>query len=89
MTTTQLVRFTPTTPGTVWSGGSACIRWTDPAFDATGPASYYVRVLQQPTWRWSHYDCQQVTGVAACAAGGTLDVMIQERAWTSPIWWLP
>jgi hypothetical protein len=82
-------RFTPATPGTVWSSGSACIGWTDPAFDASGPAFYYVRVLQVPTWRWSHYDCLAAPATAGCGAGGALDVMIQERAWTSPIWWLP
>ena len=82
-------RFTSTSPGSVWSGGSVCLQWTDSGFDATGPAFYYVRVLQQPTWRWSHYDCQLDPTAPECAADGGVDVMIQERAWTSPIWWLP
>jgi hypothetical protein len=82
-------RFTPASAGSTWSNGSACIRWSDPAFDASGPAFYYVRVLQVPTWRWSHYDCQQAPASPGCGPGGALDVMIQERAWTSPIWWLP
>jgi hypothetical protein len=73
----------------MWSSGSACIGWIDPAFDASGPAFYYVRVLQVPTWRWSHYDCLAAPATTGCGAGGPLDVMIQERAWTSPIWWLP
>jgi hypothetical protein len=84
-----VTRFTPTSPGTVWSGGSVCVQWTDPAFEPGGPAFYYTRVLQVPTWRWSHYDCQVDPTDPACAADGGVDVMLQERAWSSPIWWLP
>lgn len=87
--TEQIQRFTPVSPGTTWTAGSVCLGWTDPAFDPTGPAFYYVRVLQVPTPRWSHYDCLAAPTTAGCGTGGTLDVMIQERAWTSPIWWLP
>ena len=82
-------RFTPDSSDTNWSSGSACIQWTDPDFDPAMPAYYYVRVLQAPTWRWSHYDCQTNPANAACAPDGGVDVMIQERAWSSPIWWLP
>jgi hypothetical protein len=82
-------RFTPSSPNTTWTNGSVCLGWTDPAFASTGPAFYYVRVLQVPTPRWSHYDCLAAPATAGCGAGGTLDVNIQERAWTSPIWWLP
>jgi hypothetical protein len=82
-------RFTPSTPNTTWTNGSVCLGWTDPTFDPTGPAYYYVRVLQVPTFRWSHYDCLAAPTTAGCGAGGPLDVQIQERAWTSPIWWLP
>src|SRR5262249_7560138 len=66
------------------------------------PAFYYARVKEQPTWRWSHYDCQRLqasfpaswqTIAPGCAshdpAAGGLDVMVQERAWTSSIWYLP
>jgi hypothetical protein len=90
--TESVQRFYPSTANTTWTTGSACIGWTDPAFDAGGPAFYYVRVLQVPTWRWSHYDCLADPTAAGCGSGSgsnTLDVMIQERAWTSPIWWLP
>jgi hypothetical protein len=85
----SVVRFTPATGSGVWSGGSVCLQWTDPAFDPGAPVYYYVRVLQQPTWRWSHYDCQADPSNPVCAPDGGVDVMIQERAWTSPIWWLP
>jgi hypothetical protein len=69
------------------SGGSICVGWQDPAFDPTAPAAYYVRVLQVPTWRWSHYDCAAITGTkpAGCDPDGGFDVQIQERAWSSPI----
>ncbi len=88
--TEKVQRFTPATPGSTWTNGSVCLGWTDDGFDASGPAYYYVRVLQVPTYRWSHYDCVAAgSAVAGCGSGGTLDVQIQERAWTSPIWWLP
>jgi hypothetical protein len=67
----------------------ACVTWSDPSFDPTEQAFYYVRVLQVPTWRWSHFACASAPAVAGCRAGGPLDVTIRERAWTSPIWYVP
>ncbi|HSG88033.1 MAG TPA: DUF3604 domain-containing protein [Pseudomonadales bacterium] len=59
--------------------------WQDPDFDPSAHAFYYVRVLQIPTPRWSTYD--------AAALGlpprDDVPVSIQERAWTSPIWYSP
>ena len=59
--------------------------WTDPEFDASLSAFYYLRVLEIPTPRWTTYD--------AVAVGVPLptDVppTIQERAWSSPIWYKP
>jgi hypothetical protein len=66
-----------------------CVSWTDTGFDPAEVAFYYVRVLQVPTWRWSHFDCQQNPSASGCGAGGSLDVTVQERAWTSPIWFSP
>jgi hypothetical protein len=66
-----------------------CLAWRDPGFDPTEHAFYYVRVLQVPTWRWSHFDCQTMPQTSGCEPGGALDVAIQERAWTSPIWYVP
>jgi hypothetical protein len=59
--------------------------WTDKSFDAKQHALYYVRVLVIPTPRWSTYDAVQaglplLEGVAAT---------VQERAWSSPIWYKP
>jgi hypothetical protein len=97
-----------------------CSVWNDPEFDATQPAFYYVRVLENPSCRWSTHQCQ-AAGVnpfsARCSQqaasvtakfqedGASGDVWgnccidpkdepfytptVQERAWTSPIWFTP
>lgn len=59
--------------------------WTDPDFDKTVPAFYYVRALENPVCRWSTRDANKL-GMKP------LDVVpatIQERVWTSPIWYTP
>ena len=59
--------------------------WTDPDFDPSVRAFYYVRVLENPTCRWSTWD--------AISEGyeprPDLPATIQERAFTSPIWYRP
>jgi Protein of unknown function (DUF3604) len=59
--------------------------WTDPEFDPKLNAFYYARVIQIPTPRWSTYDAKKL-GVAPPT---TVPSSIQERAWTSPIWYTP
>ena len=59
--------------------------WTDPDFDPSTRAFYYVRVLEIPTPRWSTIDAVRL-GVPVPTG---LPVSIQERAWTSPIWYTP
>ena len=59
--------------------------WTDPDFDTGQPAFYYVRVLENPGCRWSTWDAVRV-GVTP---NPVLPPIIQERAWTSPIWYAP
>ncbi len=59
--------------------------WTDPDFVATDPAAYYVRVLEIPTPRWSTYD--SVRSGLPIPEG--VPLTIQERAWSSPIWYTP
>ena len=102
--------------------GSAelCSVWEDPDFDPTQSAFYYARVLENPSCRWTTYQCQaagvnpfaddcaaqaDAADVLAHGAGATGPVygkcclkraqepfyspVIQERAWTSPVWYLP
>lgn len=59
--------------------------WTDPDFDPSLRAFYYARVLEIPTPRWTAYDAKRF-GVAPLP--GTR-MTLQERAYTSPIWYTP
>jgi len=59
--------------------------WTDPDFDPSHRAVYYARVMEIPTPRWSTYDAAKL-GVDIPEG---LPASIQERAWTSPIWYNP
>ncbi|MFK8050276.1 MAG: DUF3604 domain-containing protein [Halioglobus sp.] len=61
------------------------IRWTDPDFDADQAAFYYVRVLEIPTPRHSLYDALALNADIPEEGPATL----QERAYTSPIWFNP
>jgi hypothetical protein len=61
------------------------VNWTDPTFDPDAPAAYYVRVLEIPTPRWSTYDSVRL----GRAVPADLPVSIQERAFTSAIWYDP
>lgn len=59
--------------------------WTDPDFDPAAEATYYARVLEIPTPRWST--------ILAVKNNLPLNKKVQaaivERAWTSPIWYTP
>jgi hypothetical protein len=59
--------------------------WTDPAFDPKQRAFYYARVLEIPTPRWTAYDAKRFG--TSPLPGTTLK--LQERAYTSPIWYTP
>jgi hypothetical protein len=59
--------------------------WTDPEFNPAKPALYYVRVLEIPTPRWTTYDAVR----NKLPLLSDVDATIQERAWTSPIWYTP
>jgi hypothetical protein len=60
--------------------------WTDPEFDAGKRAFYYVRVLQIPTPRHTLYDAIAL-GIPVEETGHP--ATIQERAYSSPIWYAP
>jgi len=60
--------------------------WTDPEFDASVRAFYYVRVLQIPTPRHTLFDTLAL-GVDPKESGNP--ATIQERAYSSPIWYTP
>jgi hypothetical protein len=66
------------------AGGAAELKtiWQDPEYNATERAMYYVRVLENPTCRWSTWDAIR----AGVAPREGLKTTIQERAWSSPIW---
>ncbi len=56
--------------------------WRDEDFDPSQDAFYYVRVLQNPTCRWSTYDAIRLGREPDPRVPAT----IRERAWSSPIW---
>ncbi|CAA0123686.1 Uncharacterised protein [Halioglobus japonicus] len=59
--------------------------WRDPDFDPAQEAFYYVRVLENPSCRWSTWDAIR----AGEEPRSDLPKTIQERAWSSPIWFRP
>lgn len=59
--------------------------WEDPDFDPDQSAFYYIRVLEIPTPRWTTYD-RKIFGVTL-PEGAPLT--LQDRAYTSPIWYDP
>ena len=59
--------------------------WTDLDFDPAVNAFYYARVIQLPTARWTLWD--QIREWVTFPDGVAME--IQERAWSSPIWYTP
>ena len=84
------------------SGGGhrqLCSVWQDNDFNPNAPAFYYTRLLENPTCRWSQRICAAAgvrcdnpegipEGMENCCAPEHQKV-IQERAWSSPIWYVP
>jgi Protein of unknown function (DUF3604) len=78
---------------------SFCERWVDPTFNAQQNAFYYARVIENPSCRWSQKQCILANPPINCADPGSVppeyaaccdvDVpkTVQERSWTSPIWY--
>jgi hypothetical protein len=59
--------------------------WKDPDFDPKQPAFYYVRVLEIPTPRWTTYDA----AFYGIDLPKKVPATIQDRAYTSPVWYAP
>ncbi len=59
--------------------------WTDPEFNPSDRTFYYARVLENPTCRWSTHDALK----AKVKPPEDVPPVIQERAWSSPIWYTP
>ncbi len=68
-----------------------CSAWTDPDFDPTQRAFYYARVVELPSCRWSTLLCNSLPPderPKRCE-DKTIPKAIQERVWSSPIWFTP
>jgi hypothetical protein len=59
--------------------------WADPDFDPKLRAFYYARVIEIPTPRWTAYDAKRF-GITMPPEA---PMVTQERAYTSPIWYVP
>jgi hypothetical protein len=67
-----------------------CSVYQDAEFDPELPAYYYLRAVENPSPRWSLYDCREFGGDARPEACADLSRhVIQEMAWSSPIWYTP
>lgn len=83
----------PTTCEPSGPGADAlCAVWTDPAFDPARPAAYYARVIENPTCRFSTVICNSLTPEQKMnlpCDDVAFPKTIQERAWSSPVWYVP
>ena len=59
--------------------------WTDPEFDPSLDAFYYARALEIPTPRWTTIQAKEL----GIAPPEMVAATVQERAWSSPIWYTP
>ena len=59
--------------------------WQDPDFDPSESAFYYARVIEIPTPRWTAYEAERF----GIKMDEKVPMTIQERAYTSPIWYTP
>jgi hypothetical protein len=60
-------------------------QWSDPEFDPSQRAYYYLRAIEIPTPRWTAYDAVRF----GIKLPPEVPMKHQERAWSSPIWYTP
>jgi len=74
----------------VWSkqagAQDVCVIHEDASLQPSTPSFWYVRVLETPTPRWTAYQCRRA---GRCDEYPDADRWIRERAWSSPVWYLP
>jgi len=70
---------------------SLCAVWRDPDFDPARPAAYYARVLENPSCRYTQWQCNSLPAAQRppSCSDPVVPKTLQERAWTSPIWYEP
>ncbi len=68
---------------------SLCAVWRDEDFDPRRRSVYYARVLENPSCRYSARQCLDLPDFSRPAScdDGSVPKLVQERAWTSPIWY--
>jgi hypothetical protein len=59
--------------------------WTDAEFDPSAQVTYYARVVEIPTPRWTTVWAAE----AKVPLNPKVPATLQERAWSSPIWYVP
>lgn len=76
-----------------------CQVWEDPEFNLDQHAYYYARVVENPSCRWTQRQCIEADPAINCADPGSvpeefaaccdanIPKTVQERSWTSPIWY--
>ncbi|MCB9681307.1 MAG: DUF3604 domain-containing protein [Alphaproteobacteria bacterium] len=76
--------------------GDLCGVWVDDDFDPTVPAFWYARAVEDPSCRWTTMQCA-AAGITCPTdddawkgcCDSRVEPVIQERAWSSPIWYTP
>ncbi len=70
---------------------SLCTVYRDDDFDPSVPSYYYLRAVENPSARWTVFDCMRIPEDErpAVCSDGSYPSTIQEMAWTSPIWYRP
>lgn len=68
-----------------------CSVWTDPSFTPDQRAVYYMRAVENPTCRYSTWQCNEMPEAdrPSYCTNDVVPKVIHERAWSSPIWYTP